>query len=421
MTAVSLDTALDWVLRTSRPGSVIPLPLRDILGHYLGADITASIPLPPWRSSSMDGYAARAADFHGTSAPWRLRLGGTTLAGESIPPPLSTGEVWQVATGGRIPENADSIIRLEDATCGDHTVIVHDGRDLGQNLRQRGGDVEAGVRVIPTGSRVYPGTIATLAALGVTTPLVVARPRVLILASGNELADPASADQVRSGERLADANTPMLEALVREAGGTPIVHPALPDDPEQLAAAIGSAGDVDIILTAGGISVGPHDFAARVMKRLAVEIGFSRVRIRPGGPVSGALLADGRLWLALPGNPISAWTTFHLLAQPAIRRTLGDPRPTPAWRDATLHEAVARHPTLDLLLRVHLQDTDPPVARVTGPQESWRTTALASAAVLARIPAGEGTVPPGATVRVTGVQLDGAVSPSLLDSPPEGE
>jgi len=381
------------------------MPLDLASGQFLAAPIVAPFPLPRWRAASMDGFAGRRTDFtHDGSVV--LRLGGTTMAGDPEPPPLDPGTVWRVATGGRIPPNADTVIRQEDTRVDGAHVTVHDRRDVGCNVRAEGGDVLAGEVVLPAGSPLHAGSMAVAAALGVDHPVVVRRPRVLILSSGNELADRDHPDSVHTGERIADVNTPMLRALVHAAGGTPVTAPAVRDDLDAWESVLRQAQDVELILTAGAVSVGPHDHVPVVMDRLGGAIGFRRVRMRPGGPVTACRLPDGRPWLALPGNPISAWTTFLVLARPMIRAMLGDPAPGPTWAPHRLGQAIARHATLDLFVRVRSRPGGgTEIVEPTGPQESWRTTALALAEGIVHIPAGAGAVAAGELVDGVAVSL----------------
>jgi molybdopterin molybdotransferase len=396
VSALDYDDALARALAATRPEPSLRVPVADADGHILAEPIIATIPLPRWRSTSMDGVAIRAADLTEDDDA-TLRLAGTAAAGDPAPPPLAPGTAWRVATGGRIPANADSVIRQEDLVVEGDRVRLTDRRDVGRNIRAEGADVAAGALALTVGRAIGPGTIALLAALGVDHPLVIRRPRVAILASGNELADRHHTDRVRSGESIADVNTPMLTAMVRRAGGTPIALPLARDSIDALGAALTDV-DADFWLTAGGVSVGPHDHVPEAIHRAGATVIFRRARIRPGGPVTLARLPDGRLWLALPGNPVSAWVTFLLFARPILHAMAGVADPRPAWEPVHLADAVARHPTLDLFPRMRLDAGVPPVATTAGPQASWYTSTLADSEALIRIPSGTSEVPAGTAV-----------------------
>ncbi len=442
MTAVPIDEGLALIRHHAAVQPAVRLPLADALGHVLAEAPAARWPLPAWTAAAMDGYAVRAGDVRGATrvAPVILPLAGGGHAGDPTPPPLPPGTAWRVATGGRVPDGADSVVRQEDTagegrgTNGGDPVTILSDRDAGRNVRPAGSDVAQGAAPLPAGTRLGPGQLAMLAALGVATPMVHRHPRVGILTSGDEVAPLGDLERIAAGERLPDANGPMLHALVARAGGVPVDLGLVADDPAQMREAIERATDVDLILTAGGISVGAHDHVPAVMAALGAVIRFRRVRIRPGGPTTFATLPDGRPWLALPGNPVSAFVTFHVFASAAIRQMSGDSRPEDSFRPARLGdgESVARHPTLDLYLRVTLSADPaggPPIARLTGHQGSWVQSSIALADALAIVPAGEGTVDPGARLKmllVTGDASRVTSHPSLaplsrVSLMPEGE
>lgn len=398
MQPISYDDALACLLHWSQPGPTLRMSLDLAGGQFLTTDIMAHFPLPRWPSSSMDGFAVEGGAVRNVTAdaPVRLRLAGETAAGESTPPPLAAGTAWRVATGGRIPPGTDTVIRQEDTTTDAGDLLVHDARDVGRNVRPEGGDVRAGDTVIQAGTAITPGVMAVLAALGVGELMVIRRPRVALLCSGDELAGFDHVDAIVAGDRIADVNTPMLTAMVHEAGGICVALGVVPDRADALVERLTHAADADLILTAGGISVGPHDHVPEAMARLGATVVFRRVWMRPGGPVTACRLPDGRLWVALPGNPISAWTTFLMLARPVIRAMLGDPSPAPHWSAHRFAGAILRHPTLDLFVRVRTNGDGS--VTPTGPQESWRTTALALAEGVVRIPAGSGEAAEGQIV-----------------------
>jgi molybdopterin molybdotransferase len=230
---------------------------------------------------------------------------------------------------------------------------------------------------------------------------------VAILTSGNEVAPLEQLDAIRAGTRIADVNAPLLEALIQRSGGVPLSLGLAPDDPAAIANAITAARDADLVISAGGISVGEMDHVVTVMERLAARIVFRRVALRPGGPTTFAALPDGTPWLALPGNPVSAFVTFHLFAAPAIRAMSGDPDPSPPMGTARMAEQVTRDPVLDQYLRVVLQpgeDGGPPWAHLTGNQGSWVLSSIVEAEALALVEAGAGEIAAGGVVGV--LELD---------------
>lgn len=398
MAALSYDDARALALEAVTCQPSLRLPLDSADGHLLAESVLARVPLPAWTSASMDGFAVRSEDLGPAESVAIFRVVGGGHAGGGTPPLLAPGTAWRVATGGRIPANADSVVRQEDTARDGELLRLTDRRDVGRNVRPEGDDIRPGTLALSPGTRIHPGTIALLAALGVDHPLVIRRPRVAILASGDELSDVDHPDQLLSGECTADANTPMLTAMVRRGGGVALPLPLARDTPAAIQSALEGANDADFIVTAGGVSVGAHDYVPTVMAELGATTIFRRVAIRPGGPVTMARLPDGRCWLALPGNPVSAWVTSLLFALPILGALVGDPSPGPGWLPMRLGTDLARHPTLELFPRVVLDGQQPPLATVAGRQESWFTSGLARADGIVRIPSGTGTVRAGSDV-----------------------
>ncbi len=403
MTPLSVAEARAAAIGAMPAMPAVRLPLERSVAHRLATAVVAPWPLPRWTAASMDGWAVQSADLDHDGAVLSVAGGGD--AGDGPPPPLGRGSAWRVATGGRVPEGADSVIRQEDATLLSQreqpAVRIDDRRDLRRNVRPLGGDIAADQVALPAGSVITPGTVALLAALGVASPQVFRKPRVALLCSGNEVVGFDRSDDLASGRRIADANTPMLTALIQQCGAEPLPLGLVADDPEAIATAVASAQAADLVMTAGGISVGRQDHIPAAMERLAARLVFRRVRIRPGGPTTLALLPDGRPWLALPGNPVSAYVTFRVFAAAMLD-------PDPAGTGATtrytdrgiLAEPVDRDPTLDLYLRVRLDHRADalPLVRRTGDQGSWLTSSIAQADALMPIEAGAGTVAAGTEV-----------------------
>ncbi len=396
---LSVDDAVAAILAEVAPLSGVPVPLGNALGGVLAEDVVAPFALPQWTNAAMDGYAVHGEDVRGASLehPITLPVAAHIAAGALAPRPLARGEAMRIFTGGPVPDGADTIIRQEDSDRGAYVVRIHGDRDLQRHIRRAGSDVTAGRVVLPRGHEIGPGEISLLAALAITTPPLHRRPVVAIISSGDELAaldDPAP---VRAGSRLADSNTPTLAAMTHLAGATPLPLGPVGDDPDALIAAIGHAASAELLVTVGGVSVGDHDHVPAVLERLGARLLFRRVLLRPGGPTTAARLPDGRLWIALPGNPVSAMVTFTLFVRPAIRQLLGDTAPRRTAVPVTLVDPVERDRVLDLYFRASRSGAGEtgPLLRVTGPVGSALLTTMRGAAFLVRVPAGEETVPSG--------------------------
>lgn len=378
--------------------SVESIPLTMAGEHVLAEGVRAPVNLPPWRTSSMDGYAVHAADL--SELPARLRVVGDVPAGAPPPPPLERGTAIRVMTGAPVPDRADTVVRIEDTDRGMETVTIRDARDAGRNVRPLGEDYTIDTVLAEAGDLVTPALMGVLASAGTATVCVHRRPSVCVVASGDELVMLDQFDKVKRAERIVSSNSYTLPALVREAGGVPrdmgIVH----DDPAALRERIESSRACDLLITTGGISVGERDYTRAVLASLGAEQRFWRVRIRPGGPLAFGML-DGRPWIGLSGNPVSAMVTFELYVRPAIRKMLGHSRLFRTPVPVTLDEPVTVSGDLTHFLRVILHADDAGVlrARLTGTQSSGALRSMALANALLIVPEGRARYEAGETLR----------------------
>ena len=378
--------------------SVESIPLTMAGEHVLAESVRAPVNLPPWRTSSMDGYAVHAADL--SEIPARLRVVGDVPAGAPPAAPLERGSAVRVMTGAPVPDGADTVVRVEDTDRGMETVTIRDARDAGRNVRPLGEDYTIDTVLAEAGDIVTPALMGVLASAGTATVCVHRRPSVCVVASGDELVMLDQFDKVKRAERIVSSNSYTLPALVREAGGVPrdmgIVH----DDPAALRERIESSRACDLLITTGGISVGERDYTRSVLASLGAEQRFWRVRIRPGGPLAFGML-DGRPWIGLSGNPVSAMVTFELYVRPAIRKMLGHSRLFRSPVPVTLDEPVTVSGDLTHFLRVILDADDTGVvrARLTGTQSSGALRSMALANALLIVPEGRTRYEPGETLR----------------------
>jgi len=309
------------------------------LGRITAGAVVAASPLPPFRRSTVDGYAVRAEDTFGASPsqPAYLRLAGEVLMGRAAELELRPGQAATVHTGGMIPEGADAVVMLEDTqrAAQDEIELVK-AAAVGQNVLQAGEDVQPGEVVIEAGSLLRPQEIGGLLALGRTELEVARRPSVAILSTGDEVVPPKAEPgpgQVR------DVNSYTLSALVEKAGGIPQRYGIIPDQIEALRQAARRAhAESDMVLIAAGSSVSVRDITADVIQELGPPgVLVHGVALRPGKPT--ILAVCGRVpVVGLPGNPVSALVVAGLFAMPALRRLLGFRGPS--W-PATLTAALA--------------------------------------------------------------------------------
>jgi molybdopterin molybdotransferase len=381
------------------------IPLDDALGSVLAEDVVSPLDIPAHANSAMDGYATRADDVRGASRerPVRLTVIEHVAAGRFPTRRVGAGECTRVFTGTAIPEGADTVIRQEDTDGSADVVTITDDRDAGANVRAAGEDIRRGTTILHEGAQLEAAQLGVLASLAVAHPLVFRRPRVAILASGDEIADVDQPEEILSGRKVASSNTHTLIAQVRRAGGEPDSLGIARDTPESLREHLARALDCDLLITTGGISVGEHDHVRAVLAELGTQ-RFWRLRMRPGAPVGFGFMGSTP-WIGLPGNPVSTMVTFELFARPAIRRMAGHSLPFRVAVPVRLTEPVTIKPRLQHFLRaIVTQGQHGLEARLTGPQGSGILSSMALANALLVIPEGQFETPAGAIVQA--IRLD---------------
>ena len=306
------------ILEQVQPGPVMWLPLELGLDQLLAQDIVGVLDSPPFDNSSMDGYAVKASEAASGSV---LSVGDEIQsAGLDRDLELSKGGAIRIFTGAPIPAGADAVIMQEEVVRDGGRVTVIEGVVEGENIRRRGGDVCAGQCLLDAGSTVTPARIGLLASQGISEIPVHSRPLVQIVTTGDELVE--AGIPLLPGE-IYNSNGPLLQSAVTRAGGVASTSHAV-DQIEELQEKIGQAlSTADILVIAGGVSVGERDFVREVLSNLGVVTDFWRVRVKPGKPFVFGCHENGTLVFGLPGNPVSAFVTFSLFVKPVIQRLLG--------------------------------------------------------------------------------------------------
>jgi len=303
-----------------------------------------------------------------------------------------------IATGGVVPEGADAVIPVEYVGEHDNDVEVPERVEVGTNVRPRGGDLRAGEDVVPAGTRLGPAQLGALAAAGVAEVVCGVVPRAAVLATGTELRRPG--DPLGPGE-VYEANGLILETQLRSAGASVERLAAVADDEDDHREALTRGLEHDVLVTSGGVSVGPHDLVRRVESQLGVEEVFWRVAVKPGKPVSFGV-RDRTLVFGLPGNPVSSLVAFELFVRPAVLALQGVANPLPRFEPGTLAAAVKRNPARDELVRARLRLGEDGGAVELEPlvgQESHMIARSAAADVLVLLPRGDGELEAGSAVR----------------------
>lgn len=314
--AVGVDEALARILAHFAPLPVEHLPLLDAVGLAAAADVPAEGAVPPFRNSAMDGYAVRSADT--ARAPLTLRVAGHVVAGHAANQRLAAGESVRIMTGAPVPDDADAVVRFEDVRECERQIELSRPVRPGDNVRLAGEDIPAGAVVVLEGYELTAARIGALAASGVSRVAVRRWPRVAILSTGDEVTEP--------GEPLAagmiwNSNSPMLAALVRQAGGEPLLLGVARDTDLDIRERLASADAPDLFVTSGGVSVGDYDMVKDVL-RTEGSIDIWQVGMKPGRPLAFGTIGSTPL-LGLPGNPAAAFVSFLQFGWPAIRRMLG--------------------------------------------------------------------------------------------------
>jgi molybdopterin molybdotransferase len=388
---LTIDEARAQVLARVRALPAEPVATARAAGRVLAAPAYALVDLPPFASSAMDGFAARAADLPGT-----LPIVDRVAAGRPAARGLGAGEAMEISTGGAVPEGADVVIPVEVVVVRDNSVEIPSAVVSGENIRGRGGDVGSGEVVVPAGTRLGPAQLGALAAAGIAEPTVARRPRVAVLTTGTELR--AAGETLGPGE-IYESNGTTLEAQLVSAGAEVERLGPVVDSEEAHREAIVRGLGADVLITTGGVSVGPHDLVRKIERELGVEEVFWRIALRPGKPVAFGVLGE-TLVFGLPGNPVSSLVGFELFVRPAIEALQGLAEPGPRLLPGRLAAEVRRNETRAQLLRarIHAGGDDLLLEPLSG-QDSHMIVRSAAADALVLVPAGQGTLPAGAVVR----------------------
>ncbi len=328
--SLKVEEALDRVLAHFSPLPAETVDVLDALRRVLAEDAIAPLDIPPFTNSAMDGYAVRAEDTAaaGRDRPAVLRVVADIAAGREPDRAVEPGTCARIMTGAPMPPGADAVDRYEDTSEGrrpggegrGETVEIYRGVQPGDNIRHAGEDVRAGQVVVPAGTVIRPQEVGVLASLGKSRVRVHRRPRVAVLATGDEL---VAIDEPLTPGKIRNSNEYSTAALVLRDGGIPVRLGIARDNVPDLTARLQAGLDqqVDLFLTSAGVSVGDYDMVKDVLGTMG-EVGFWQVRIKPGKPLAFGHIGGVPL-LGLPGNPVSAMVAYEAFARPAIRRMLG--------------------------------------------------------------------------------------------------
>ncbi len=287
-------------------------------GRVIAEDLMADRDYPALRRSLRDGFAVKTGDL-----PGALHVRGEVRAGEGMQAPLETGEALQIMTGAPVPEGADAVVMVEHVERSGNEVKIERAAERGQFINERGAEAQAGSLLIPKGTRIDASHIATLAMAGHVSLQVFLRPRVAILATGDEI---VALEEQPAPHQIRNSNSYMLASLVHAAGGMPVILPVARDTPDALQDLLERGLTHDMLLVSGGVSAGKYDLVKPTLRKLGTTFHFERVRVQPGQPTAFGTYRS-RPVFGLPGNPASSLITFQLFARPAIEILAGDREP----------------------------------------------------------------------------------------------
>lgn len=391
---ISVEEALAEILSHVQPLPLERVEILDAQGQVLGEEIVSEVDIPPFDNSGMDGFAVRSADVAGASntAGARLGVSGTVAAGYVAPVRLEAGRAIRIMTGAPLPEGADAVVPIEDTSDAQRPrsirlaapaqeIEVYAAVKPGENVRTAGEDVRRGESVLAPGRVIRPQDIGVLASLGRPFVLVHRRPKVAVLATGDELVDPS--EPLAPG-KIRNSNEYTNVALVRRTGGLPLRLGVARDAAGALSAKIreGLQRGADLFLTSGGVSVGDYDVVKDVLG-LEGHMQFWQVNMKPGKPLAFGVLHGGVPLIGLPGNPVSAMVSFEQFARPAILKMLGHRDLIKPIVQAILDEDLKNSGRRGFVRVVVTKREDGYHARATGEQGSGVLTSMAKANGLA--------------------------------------
>jgi molybdopterin molybdotransferase len=330
---ISVDEARGRILDAVRPTPAEVVALADAWNRVTAIGVTARLTQPPADVSAMDGYALRATDGVLEAS---LRVIGAAPAGHPFDGAVGAGETVRLFTGSVVPDGANAILLQEDATRDGDRVRVNEAVTAGRHIRRKGQDFAAGDVVIPAGRRLTARDVGLAAAANYPWLSVHRRPRVAILATGDEIAMPG--EPIPPGG-IVSSNSHALAALVRAAGGEPVILPVAGDERSAIEAVADSVGGMDILVTTGGASVGDHDLVMAGLQARGMTLDFWQIAMRPGKPLLFGQLGAVPV-LGLPGNPVSAIVCAILFLLPALARLSGLPAAPPPVSVGILGAAV---------------------------------------------------------------------------------
>jgi molybdopterin molybdotransferase len=395
---IPFEEALDTVLHHTIELDSEVVPLDRALGRVIARSVSSPIDIPPFDNAAMDGYAVRLEDT--SRVPVALRVVADIPAGTPFDVDLEPGTCARIMTGAPVPGGADAVVPVEWT---DGFVDVgsdarfHQSATTAVHIRRAGEDVRQGQEVLLAGKQITPPVVGLLASLGVVDVSVARQPVVAVIATGDELVDPA---REPGPGQIRNSNGPALTAQVESAGARASGPFHARDNRESIRDALREALGADIIVISGGVSVGSYDLVQEELNRAGLKVLFWKVKQRPGKPLVFGTL-NGKPVIGLPGNPVSSAICFEQYVRPAIRKMMGCTKPIRERSPATLTDAITTPRDLHVFARgiCHIEGDGLKVAS-TGPQGSHVSTSMVAANCIIHLPPGRSEFEVGDHVQV---------------------
>ncbi len=312
---ITYAEALEIVLGHADPVGSEQVPILELVGRVLSEDIISDIDMPPFNRSAVDGFACRKSDTGEV-----LEIIETVRAGAFPTKKISNGQCTRIMTGAPVPEGADCVIMVEETEESGPDHIRFTGQKTKTNISPFAEDVKQGERVLAAGTLIGPQHIAIMSAVGCIRPKVARRPVVSVIATGDEIVEPHHKPGI---SQIRNSNGYQLVAQVAKAGAIPLYLGIAPDNEEDTFQAIMKALEQsDIVLLTGGVSMGTFDFVPKILEKAGIEILFRTIALQPGKPTVFGIKGEKRIF-GLPGNPVSSFTIFEVLAKPMIHKMMG--------------------------------------------------------------------------------------------------
>lgn len=309
--------------RKLRPGNTEVIPLLESIERVLAEPVLADRDFPPFNRATRDGYAVRAADL--ATPPASLEVTGEIKAGASIEstPALKAGQALAIMTGAPVPQGADAVVMVEYSSRNGNRVELARKVATGENIVPAGSEAKTNEMLLSAGERLNYASIAVAASVGKSQLNVFRKPRVAVLSTGDEVVE---IDDYPDATQIRNSNSYSLAAQIQSAGGEAVILPIAPDEPARLRELIEQGFEADLLLMAGGVSMGKYDLVETVLSKLHTEFFFTGVQIQPGRPlVFGRYPKKDKYFFGLPGNPVSTMVTFELFVKPLLNGLAGVP------------------------------------------------------------------------------------------------